>query len=170
MDRVFVTERLELRPVAPSDHAWLLSHWREPGVRRFLFDGKAPSSAEVLESIEGSERNFASSGYGLWIMRKAGEPLGAVGLLPFEDDASRPEMIISLVPAAWGRGYAAEAARTVVEHALETLRLPQVMAEVDRGNDASAALVARLGMEPGESVPGVLGPMTRYRRSGTPDR
>jgi len=38
-----------------------------------------------------------------------------------------------------------------------------VLAEVDAGNRASAAVLARLGMTPFDVVPGVLGPMTRYR-------
>jgi ribosomal-protein-alanine N-acetyltransferase len=40
-----------------------------------------------------------------------------------------------------------------------------VLAEVDEGNAASVAVVKRLGMTPFAVVPGVLGPMTRYRRT-----
>ena len=39
----------------------------------------------------------------------------------------------------------------------------EVLAEVDEGNTASVAVVKRLGMTPYAVVPGVLGPMTRYR-------
>ena len=51
----------------------------------------------------------------------------------------------------------------MVEHALVDLGLPEVLAEVDEGNAASVAVVKRLGMTPFAVVPGVLGPMTRYR-------
>jgi GNAT acetyltransferase-like protein len=62
-----------------------------------------------------------------------------------------------------------EAARAVVEHALGPLGLPEVLAEVDEGNAASVAVVKRLGMTAFGVVPGVLGPMTRYRRTtGSP--
>jgi [ribosomal protein S5]-alanine N-acetyltransferase len=64
-----------------------------------------------------------------------------------------------------GPGYATEAARAVVEHALGPLGLREVLAEVDEGNAASVAVVKRLGMTPFAVVPGVLGPMTRYRRT-----
>ena len=40
-----------------------------------------------------------------------------------------------------------------------------MLAEVDEGNDASAAVVRRLGMTPFAVVPGLLGPMTRYRKT-----
>jgi [ribosomal protein S5]-alanine N-acetyltransferase len=76
------------------------------------------------------------------------------------------EVFYSLAPAAWGKGYATEAARAVVEYALGDLGLPEVLAEVDEGNLASAAVVERLGMTPFAVVPGLLGPMTRYRKAG----
>jgi RimJ/RimL family protein N-acetyltransferase len=53
----------------------------------------------------------------------------------------------------------------VVEHALGRLGLPEVLAEVDEGNAGSVAVAGRLGMTPFAAVPGLLGPMTRYRRT-----
>ena len=53
----------------------------------------------------------------------------------------------------------------MVEHALGPLGLPEVLAEVYEGNTASVAVVERLGMTPFDVVPGLLGPMTRYRRT-----
>jgi RimJ/RimL family protein N-acetyltransferase len=73
------------------------------------------------------------------------------------------EVLYSLAPGAWGKGFATEAARAVVEYALDSLGLPEVLAEIDEGNVASVAIAKRLGMTPFEVVPGVLGPMTRYR-------
>ena len=58
---------------------------------------------------------------------------------------------------------ASEAA--VVDYALGPLGLPEVLAEVDEDNAASVAVVKRLGMTPFAVVPGVLGPMTRYRKT-----
>ena len=157
------TERLVLRPVTADDHAALLAHWTQPDVRRFLFDGAALSAAEVTETIEESIRDFAASGYGIWLI-ELGQGTGLVGtagLRPLED--SGLEIFYSLAPGSWGRGYATEAARAVVEYGLGPLGLPEVLAEVDEGNTASVAVVKRLGMTPYAVVPGVLGPMTRYR-------
>jgi [ribosomal protein S5]-alanine N-acetyltransferase len=57
------------------------------------------------------------------------------------------------------------AARAVLDHALGILGLPEVLAEVDAGNAASIAVVERLGMTPFDVVPGLLGPMIRYRKT-----
>jgi RimJ/RimL family protein N-acetyltransferase len=166
VSHVLITDRLVLRPVTAADHAGLLAHWTAPEVRRFLFDGGIVSSAEVTAMIEDSARNFAAAGYGLWLVRgRTGADLaGAVGLRPLEDLGV--EILYSLVPSVWGKGYATEAARAVVEHALGPLGLPGVLAEVDEGNAASAAVAERLGMTPFGVVPGQFGPMIRYRRTG----
>jgi len=183
MEYALITERLALCPVTAADHPALLAHWTLPDVRRFLFDGEALSAAEVSQTIEESVSDFAAGGYGVWLIREhdravpAGTDLvgtdlvgtdlvgtdlvGTVGLRPLDDDGL--EIFYSLAPGSWGRGYATEAARAVVGHALGTLGLAEVLAEIDEGNTASVAVVKRLGMVPFAVVPGELGPMTRYR-------
>jgi RimJ/RimL family protein N-acetyltransferase len=177
MEYALITERLALCPVTAADHPALLAHWTLPDVRRFLFDGEALSAAEVSETIEESVSDFAAGGYGIWIIRERGRAVpagrdmagtdlvGTAGLRPLDDDGL--EIFYSLAPGSWGRGYATEAARAVVGHALGTLGLAEVLAEIDEGNTASVAVVKRLGMVPFAVVPGELGPMTRYR---TPPR
>jgi RimJ/RimL family protein N-acetyltransferase len=167
VDHVLSTERLVLRPATGDDHPALLAHWTEPDVRRYLFDGAPLSSAEVAETIEESIGDFAAHGYGIWLIELGPGPgpglglVGTAGLRPLEE--SGLEIFYSLAPGAWGHGYATEAARAVVDFALGFLGLPEVLAEVDEGNAASVAVVKRLGMTPYAVVPGVLGPMTRYR-------
>ena len=167
------TERLVLRPVTADDHAALLAHWTQPDVRRFLFDGAALSAAEVAETIEDSIGDFAVGGFGIWLIElgsaaglvsTAAGLVGTAGLRPLQE--SGLEIFYSLAPGAWGYGYATEAARAVVEYGLGPLGLPEVLAEVDEGNAASVAVVKRLGMTPYAVVPGLLGPMTRYRITG----
>jgi RimJ/RimL family protein N-acetyltransferase len=181
VDHLLSTERLVLRPVTADDHAALLAHWTQPDVRRFLFDGAALSAAEVAETIEESIGDFAARGFGVWLIElrsaaasgtrvvstatglvgTAAGLVGTAGLRPLGD--SGLEIFYSLAPGAWGHGYATEAARAVVEYGLGQLGLPEILAEVDEGNAASVAVVKRLGMTPYAVVPGLLGPMTRYR-------
>ncbi|NRQ33360.1 GNAT family N-acetyltransferase [Nonomuraea sp. NN258] len=165
MDHELTTPRLNLRPVRASDLAALHAHWTLPDVRRFLFDGAALSLAEVADVVSASERDFAAAGHGLWIVRERDRAAlaGTAGLRPLDDLGL--EVVYSLAPEVWGRGYATEAARAVVEHALGDLGLPEVLAEVDAGNTASAAVLERLGMTPFATVPGELGPLIRYRRT-----
>ncbi|WP_157762503.1 GNAT family N-acetyltransferase [Nocardia yamanashiensis] len=165
MAYVLTTSRLTLRPVTPADHAALLAHWTTPQVREFLFDGAVMTDDEVSGVIADSVRTFAADGYGLWL---ACSPtlIGTAGLRPLDDLGL--EIFYSLAPSAQGRGYATEAAVAVIDHARETLALPAVFAEIDAGNTASHAVVTRLSMTPFATVPGLLGPMTRYRLTFPP--
>jgi RimJ/RimL family protein N-acetyltransferase len=165
VDHVLVTHRLVLRPVTPADHAGLLAHWRAPQVRRFLFDGAVISTADVTRAIEDSTASFAAAGYGLWLIRQAADHdvAGTAGLRPLAGLGL--EVIYSLAPSAQGNGYATEAARAVVQYAFGPLGLPAVLAEIDQDNAASAAVAERLGMTAFEVVPGLSGPITRYRKT-----
>ena len=158
VDHVLRTERLVLCPVTADDHAILLAHWAGPDVRRFLFDGAILSAAEITGAIENSTRDFGRAGYGLWLIHQKGgtDLVGTAGLRPLEDLGL--EIFYSLAPGSWGRGYATEAARAVLEHSLGPAGLPEVLAEVDEGNTASIAVIERLGMTPFDVVPGLSAP------------
>ncbi len=164
VEHVLVTERLLLRPVTASDHAALEAHWAAPDVRRFLFDGAMLSPTEISEAVQDSIRDFTAAGYGLWLIQEKDRTdlIGTAGLRPLDDLGL--EIFYSLAPPSWGKGYATEAARAVVERALGPLGLPEVLAEVDAGNTASVAVLERLDMTAFDVVPGLLGPMARYRR------
>jgi [ribosomal protein S5]-alanine N-acetyltransferase len=164
VDHVRRTERLTLRPVTAGDHAVLLAHWTAPDVRRFLFDGATLSAAEITEAIQDGVRDFGRAGYGIWLVHEGDgtDLIGTAGLRPLEDLGL--EIFYSLAPASWGKGYATEAARAVLDHVLGPVGLLEVLAEVDEGNAASIAVIERLGMTPFDVVPGLLGPMIRYRK------
>ena len=149
------TDRLLLRPVTAEDQPWLLAHWTAPEVRRFFLDGAVLTPTEVTQVID----DFAT--HGLWLIHHHTSPIGTAGLRPLDNLGI--ELTYTLAPEAWGNGYATEAATAVLDYALGTLGLPEVLAEIDEGNTASAAVIKRLGMTPFDVVPGLLGPMTHYR-------
>jgi [ribosomal protein S5]-alanine N-acetyltransferase len=144
-----------------------------------MFDGAALSAAEVSAVIAESAASFLTAGCGLWLVLRrgtsppagarpargagTGEVAGTAGLRPLEDLGL--EIIWSLAPHVRGRGYATEAAGAVLDYALGPLGLPEVLAEIDEGNTASARVAERLGLAPFAVVPGELGPMVRYRKT-----
>jgi [ribosomal protein S5]-alanine N-acetyltransferase len=162
---VLELKRLTLQPVSDADAEFLIAHWSDPRIRHFLFDATPAVPDEIVAAIGDSVRGFATVGYGLWLIRRtaASRPIGAVGLRQLDDLGL--EVIYSLTPASRGSGYATEAAGAVIDYALGQLGLTAVFAEVDVGNTASAAVIERLGMDAVTTVPGVHGPMTRYRKT-----
>ncbi len=66
------TERLVLRRCATEDAPGLAALFAGPGVRRFLFDGAAPSAAEVARMLA-DWAALAPRGLGGWTLRPRGE-------------------------------------------------------------------------------------------------
>ena len=140
--------RLALRPCAPADRARLHTIFRDPYVRRYLWDSKLVSLAMVDEVIAASEACFGAHGMGLWCVaetgaRNAHETIGFAGLRP----TSGPEfeLIYGFLPAHWGRGFARECA-----HALMADGFARGLARIWAGTDleikASERVMQRLGM------------------------
>jgi RimJ/RimL family protein N-acetyltransferase len=72
--------------------------------------------------------------------------LGDVGLGVDADDTSRAELGFTLAPEHQGKGYATEAVTRVIAYAFEQLGAETVYAVADARNDASIALLERIGM------------------------
>ena len=73
--------------------------------------------------------------------------VGAIGLHPAEGGGAH-ELGYWLTPAAWGRGYATEAGRQVVEIARDALGLRRLVAGHFADNPASGRVLAKLGFRP----------------------
>ena len=74
-----------------------------------------------------------------------------LSLAPFEPplpgvEAPMHEIGWRLARAAWGQGYATEAARLALRHGFEALRLPQVVSFTALTNLASQAVMRRIGL------------------------
>lgn len=72
--------------------------------------------------------------------------LGWVLLLPVEGERNAAEIGWRLRREGWGRGIAAEAARPVIRHALETLKVSAVIADIHPQNAASIKVAEKIGL------------------------
>ena len=142
------TERLLLREWRESDRdAWAALN-ADPAVREFF-----PTVLTRGQSDEAFDRISAQlddRGWGLWAVDLDGEFLGFTGLAQPD---FRPEREIGwrFAATAWGRGYATEAARAVLEFAFTELALPEVVSFTAVANVRSRAVMERIGMTRDES-------------------
>lgn len=148
------TRRLDLVPAARDDVDILWAIWREPAVRRYLFDD-VPVTRERVAGILDNLLASAVERLGVWLARERGSEraIGIVGLRRADAShdpalAGAVEVLVSFASAAWGRGYATEALTAVLDYAFRALGLGQVVAVVDVPNEASHRLIARLGFTP----------------------
>ncbi|MBN2349543.1 MAG: GNAT family N-acetyltransferase [Bacteroidales bacterium] len=72
--------------------------------------------------------------------------IGLAGLTLTADRFNMGEMYYKLEPQSWGKGYATEAARSIVKFGFETLHLHRVEAGVATENVKSIRILEKLGM------------------------
>lgn len=174
MLRLLHTPRLVLRPAISSDVDALWRLWRDPEVRRFLWDDRAIEHGEAAQLVE-DLLALAPKGLGLWVIERVDGPeslafAGCAALIPVSTAAEHEpaiagmvEPLVALVPALWGRLYAAETLDALVSYAFETLALPALAGVTDIPNAASDRMLRRAGFVPYSEVDGPTYPMRTYR-------
>lgn len=141
------TPRLLLRPCTHADRPALLAIFRDPYVRRYLWDSRIVGAREVDGILAESDASFSAHGVGLWSAAERDgrdrEPCGFAGARP--GAGGELELIYGFLPTVWGRGYALEAARAVLARAFANGKA-RVWASTDVENRASEKVMRRLGM------------------------
>jgi RimJ/RimL family protein N-acetyltransferase len=151
---VIRTDRLKLR------------NWRESDRDAFAQLNAAPEVTQdlggPLDRIESDAKfdryvaAFERHGFCRWAIEDlSGQFLGYTGIMP-----SRPGHPLGphadigwrLVHAAWGRGYATEAAKASLRDAFERVQLKEVLAYTAADNVRSQAVIRRLNMQRAASL------------------
>ena len=154
MQPTLTTQRLILRPRSLADTDASVIMDREPEVTRYV---SGPWSDPVAHRAFVEQRTLGPypHGLGYWALATIDRPdafLGWVLLIPL--DAKGPEIEIGwrIRPEVWRRGYATEAAGSVLRYGFDHLRLDKVVAEIDVENAASIRVAERIGMRRGPST------------------
>ncbi len=149
---VLETGRLRLRERRLDDLDFIAALNADPRVMRWIGDGATRERAVVeahLARVVAQRAQRDPWDDFLLVERKAdGVPLGQAGLLRCRIDG-RPEVEIGwwLAPAAWGHGYATEAALALRDYAFATLRLDHLSIVLWPQNVRSVAVARRIGGE-----------------------
>ena len=147
------TPRTRLAPATAQDVDALWALFRDPIVRRYLWDDVEVEREPVAEVVASALAQNAE-GRGLWLVRARddGRMLGCVALVAVGAAAAvEPrmaggvEVLVALAPDAHGRGFATESLRAVLDHAFGTLAQAEVFAAVDVPNEASHRAMLRVG-------------------------
>jgi RimJ/RimL family protein N-acetyltransferase len=154
------TERLQIRNWRlPEDEEDAQAIFCDPEVMRFIPAGTfAPDAIPRILT-----RMIERDGFGVWpvIEKASGRVIGECGIT-YIPETSDVEIAWLFSRAAWGKGFAAEAARVVLAHALGAVRLRRVYALVLPENKASIAVANRLGMRFDRVVRAYKRDMLRY--------
>lgn len=144
-----VGPRVTLDPLRPDDIEPLYAMQSDPEVCRYLlYEPRTREKVEEVLARDAAALRLAEPGDYLQpaIRDEHGDFIGTMYLDLKSVDDRTAEIGWILLPAAQGRGYAAEAARLLLAYCFDDLGLHRVYAELDPRNDASVALCLRLGM------------------------
>ena len=158
----FETDRLILRNMEPAD---------VPVLRELIYSdrevwgqysglGDKPALLEKAFANHVSQDDYAEFGRLAVVLKASGRPIGQVHLDPYVNRwyrvAGDPETPVSKVEvelafafgkAYWGRGYAVEACRALIDYAFNELKIPRLVGGARRTNDRSVLLQQRLGFD-----------------------
>lgn len=138
-------------------------------------DGQPLDEAGCRKWLDVTAENYRNRGYGMFALveRGSGEVIGFGGLV-HPGGQTEAELKYALKRPFWGRGYATEAARALLEYGAKVHGLGRVMATVAPGNTASLKVLHNAGFLRESSRPDGAGgetlvfAWTSSERSGGP--
>ncbi|HEX6346957.1 GNAT family N-acetyltransferase [Umezawaea sp.] len=145
------TDRLVLRRFTESDVDNLVRLDGDPEVMRFITGGRPTSRADVerdhLPAYLDHHERF--EGFGFFAVEDGtGGFLGWVHFRGRPDDPpGQVELGYRLVRSAWGRGYATEASKALVDKGFAELGVQRVYAETMVVNTGSRRVMEKCGLE-----------------------
>lgn len=144
---LFKTERLFVRHFEPDDLNEFAKLCADPEVLRHVGDGATLSREEVAQWIEVCQTKYATRGYGTSAVfeKTTGDFIGYCGVVraPGNDF---DELIYVFHRRAWGKGYASEVGRAMLDYVFERSPLERVYATLYADNLASQRVADKLGM------------------------
>ncbi len=142
------TARLHLRPFTAADQDAIHAVYADPEVMRHVGHGAHKTMAETANALRIYGDVLARRGYSFLAVteREGGRLVGDGGLHPLGGQGPEVELGYTLERSAWGRGYATELGRALIEHAFTELGAPRVVALVEPENRASRRVLEKLGM------------------------
>jgi ribosomal-protein-alanine N-acetyltransferase len=142
------TDRLSIRPLVANDAEELHELYSDPGAMQYL-DSELPSSVDesrswVQTKIDLFERD---DGMSLWALveRESGAVIGDVGLQWEDYDGVVVDLGCRLIARHWGKGYASEASRAVLEAGFRDLSVDRICAATHVENERAHRVLLALG-------------------------
>ncbi|ATW02774.1 GNAT family N-acetyltransferase [Sphingorhabdus sp. YGSMI21] len=147
-----ITPRLLLRPGWPEDRGSLFAAINDETVIRNLASAPWPYRPDDAEHFLATPRPATHPNF--LIFSRNGQPPVLLGSIGFGDkEEGHLELGYWIARDHWGRGYATEAGRAVLDIA-RALGHPEIRAEHFADNPASGKVLRKLGFRPtGHSVP-----------------
>ena len=141
------TERLKLRRFHIGDiEAIFKNYGSDINVNRYISFAPCLTLQATKEFIEMHIKQYDSNPdfYG-WAITLSDEVIGSIGLFNI-NESGQCELGYSIGSAWWGKGYATEAAKAVLEFAFKKIQVHRIYASHHIENTASENVLKKIGM------------------------
>ena len=144
---VLEAERVRLRPFRANDRDNLFALFGDPAVARYWSFPAWKQLSQADEYLAPALQPPTDPTMLQWATadRATDELIGTLTIFGLRADQKRAEIGYSLRSASWGRGLAREAVSRALAFGFDDLGLRRFEADVDPRNEASIALLTRLG-------------------------
>lgn len=155
------TARLFMRELTVDDAAFVLELLNEPAYMRFIADRGVRTLEEArVYLLDRPLASYEKYGFGLYavVLKETDAPIGMCGLIK-RDALDDVDIGYAFLERYWGKGYAPEAARAVIDYGLHALGLKRIIAYTSLDNDRSIRVLEKLGFryEKTITLPGYIG-------------
>jgi RimJ/RimL family protein N-acetyltransferase len=142
------TGRLILRPFTLDDAEAWLPLISLPDIIRYTGDTPAESVAQAREVLLTRPlRDYAVHGYGrMAVIEKASSRLVGFSGLKYLEDLREVDVGYRFLPDCWGKGYATESARVLMEQGRRKHGIARFVGMVHPENPASSHVLEKLGL------------------------
>ncbi len=145
------TERLILREFSENDWPDVLAYQTDRlYLRYYAWTERTPEAVQdfiqmfIAQQQEQPRTKFQFA----LVLKSSNQLIGNCGIRKASADASEADIGYELSPEHWGRGYATEAARAIVEFGFRELGLHRIWSWCIADNVGSARVLQKLGMQP----------------------
>lgn len=141
------TARLVIRRFKLADGAFIVQLVNQPSWLQWIGNRNVHTlnDAETYLS-SGPLSMYERYGVGLCGVELAGKLIGMAGLIKRSPEAEI-DLGYAFLPEYWGQGYATEVAQALLNYAINTLKLPRIIATTQLENQQSIKVLERIGMQ-----------------------
>ena len=148
------SERLYFRNILPQDENDLFEMDSDPAVHRFLGNNPVVSIDTIREVIAMLTKQYETNGIARWgvIDKETDEFIGWAGLKYYGDEGMNGhthfyEHGYRFKQKHWGKGYATEASRAILDYGFKTFGVDKIYAIVDVDHKDSQRVLEKLGFK-----------------------
>lgn len=153
MNWILETERLSLREINLQDVDDLFEMDADPQVHLYIENNPVQTREQIVEVVKMLQHQYAENGIARWavVNKQTGECVGWSGLklfkTPLNGHVNFYELGYRFKTKHWGKGYATETSRAIIDYGFDQLNLDVLYAITHPENEKSIHVLNKLGFQ-----------------------